>query len=591
MNETSSSSESGSRLATYPAPQADPSARVGDVARRFDAALHIALELVSETELEKLLLMIIRHAIDLLEADDGVFLSYRSDLDVLEWWIHVNADTRYKGIRLARGDGLAGKAWDTGSILQVTDYNRWEGRSAVFAGRPNRSIIAVPLNWRNEFLGVMTFSTGSHRVFSDLEAELLGFFAAQTSVVVHNAKVNEENQRRVRELTVIHQATSTLTNLRTPDALSQEVIRILEQTVAYDYGAVLLTDWEHRTFFPFALSEQDKGAGFIEKDKAYLLSRGLSVDRGITGWVATHGQSICLGDVRSDPRYFSMRQDIRSELCVPLLVDGRVIGVINTETSQADAYTAADQLLLETVAAHIAIAIQNAFLLEREQATSLELRHLAARLQTSIEDERTRIARLIHDNLGQALTALKFDLFWLGRKTPETEEIQEKIGQMSKLIDGTIQQVRQLSVELRPGVLDDLGLSAALEWLAEDFSQRTGIETELSAEGSSDEMPANLATALFRISQEALTNVARHAQADHVRIGLKSTNDEWMLVIEDDGLGIDTEAVQSTHALGLLGMQERVLPFHGNLRWSGAPGEGTAVRVWVPNPKKDEMSR
>lgn len=580
--------ESSARRETWLTPQPDPGAQGDAALRRFDAARRIAIELISETDLEMLLQMIIRHAIELLAADDGVFFLHRSDVNLLEWRISVNADLSFEGIRLARGEGLAGRAWDRGRILQVTDYNNWEGRSAAFAGRPNRSVIAAPLSWRNDFLGVMTFSVGAPRFFTDSEVELLGFFATQTAVAVHNAKVNEENQRRVRDLTVIHEATRALARLRSPGELALEIIRILEQMVAFEYSAVLLLDPDSNLLLPFALSAQGKDPVFVEEDKRYVFSQGPQVGKGITGWVALHGESVRLDDVRTDPRYFAMRDDIRSELCVPLVSDGQVIGVINTETTRSYAYTPADQRLLETVAGQFAIAIQNSQLLERERHASQELRNLTAYLQTALEEERTHISRLIHDNFGQALTALKFDLFWLRQRLPGMAEVEAKIAGMSALIDQTINGVRRLSSQLRPGILDDLGLTAALEWQAEEFALRTGVDTQVVCDEDHPELARELATLFFRISQEALTNVARHAQATTVRIHLYRTTGEWVLEVQDNGIGMDPAVASASRSLGLLGMRERVHPFDGSLTFISGPGQGTTVRVRVPQAREKE---
>ncbi|HRJ41184.1 MAG TPA: GAF domain-containing sensor histidine kinase, partial [Caldilineaceae bacterium] len=520
-----------------------------------------------------------------------VFFLYRPDLDRLEWRVSVDSRISFRGATLGRGQGLAGRVWESGQVRQVADYNEWEGQAGVFTGRPERSVIGAPLIWREEFLGVLTISVHRHHTFSAQDGELLRFFADQASVAVHSARLHEQSQRRVQDLTVIHETTRSLSYLRTPEDLAQEIIRILERVLGYDYGAVLLVDRPGEILIPFALSEQGKGIDFVEEDKAYVRSRSVRLGQGITGWVAQHGESVRLGDVREDPRYYSVRTDIRSELCVPLLAEGRVIGVINTETTRLNAYSPADQRLLETVAAQIAIAIQNAYLLEREQTASQELRNLAGYLQTALEDERTRISRLIHDNFGQALTALKFDIFWLGRQLVGGAVVQSKIAAMSGLIDSTIEQVRQLSSELRPGMLDDLGLAAALEWLGEDFARRTDIEVRSTVTDPALEMSPDLATALYRISQEALTNVARHAAASQLFIILQKEDEEWLLEIRDNGRGIDPAAERDTHSLGILGMRERIHPFGGEIAFAGSPGMGTTVRIRVPVAIQGESDR
>ncbi len=161
-------------------------------------------------------------------------------------------------------------------------------------------------------------------------------------------------------LTAIHQTSRRLQSLHSPETLAQEIIRVLEELLDYEYGAVLLIDKATKELKPFALSDQGHDATFVQRDKAYIASRGIRIGVGITGSVAKTGRSERIGDVRQDKRYFSMRDDIRSELCVPLINNDEITGVINIETTRLDAYSETDQRVLETAASQIAIAIDNA---------------------------------------------------------------------------------------------------------------------------------------------------------------------------------------------------------------------------------------
>ncbi len=175
----------------------------------------------------------------------------------------------------------------------------------------------------------------------------------------------QQAQERVAELTAVYESSQRLIKLHTPQTLAREIIGVLEGALAYEYAAVLLIDDSNGRLVPFALSDQARGPDFVESDKAHIASRSIQPGVGITGRVAETGQSARLGDVRQDPRYFAMRDDIRSELCVPLRAGEKVIGAVNIETTKPDAYTESDQRVLETVAAQIAIAIQIARLLEQ----------------------------------------------------------------------------------------------------------------------------------------------------------------------------------------------------------------------------------
>ena len=218
---------------------------------------------------------------------------------------------------------------------------------------------------------------------------------------------------------------------------------------------------------------------------------------------------------------------------------------------------------------------------EEERQRSLEqLRALAARLQSIREEERKSVAREIHDQLGQALTAIKIDMSSLIHDLPAAK----KRGSESflTLIDQTIQSVRRISTELRPGILDDLGLVAAVEWAGEEFEARTGTTCRLDLPQDDIAVDPEQATAIFRILQEALTNVARHAGASEVEVRLANEDGDLTLEVHDNGKGIAGDELSNGGSLGILGMRERAMLLGGELTISGPPGNGTTVRVRIP---------
>ncbi|MBW2557900.1 MAG: PAS domain S-box protein [Deltaproteobacteria bacterium] len=234
---------------------------------------------------------------------------------------------------------------------------------------------------------------------------------------------------------------------------------------------------------------------------------------------------------------------------------------------------------------------------EKLWTSQKRLRALSGRLQEVREEERTRIAREIHDELGGALTGLKIDFSLLKKDALKIENetvrasLFADIDPMIKFTDATIYTVRRIAMELRPGVLDDLGLVAALEWLLGDFQKRTGIRCEWISSVEYIELDADLSTALFRIVQEALTNVARHSGATEVRVRLHADADSSTLEVEDNGRGMEKEKAMSSKSLGLLGMRERALIFGGRILVTGAPRTGTTVTVEIPPAEKRKMVR
>jgi len=219
-----------------------------------------------------------------------------------------------------------------------------------------------------------------------------------------------------------------------------------------------------------------------------------------------------------------------------------------------------------------------------------ELRELATHLQHIRENERASIAREIHDELGQQLTGLKMDVSWISKKLQSTDSgINLKIEELLKLIDETVKTVRRISTELRPSILDDLGLVAAMEWQSEEFEKRSEIKTTFSSNVQSIDLPADLSTAFFRIFQESLTNVSRHSKATSVEAKLMLYDNTLLLQIRDNGQGFDSTSIGHKKTLGLLGMKERTLLMDGIFEINSIPGQGTTVEIQVPLNKKVEI--
>lgn len=211
------------------------------------------------------------------------------------------------------------------------------------------------------------------------------------------------------------------------------------------------------------------------------------------------------------------------------------------------------------------------------------LRALGARLQSVQEEEQRRIARDIHDDLGQALTALKMDLTWLcNHLPPESTVLLQKARGMTGLIDGMVRTVREVSARLRPEVLDELGLAAAIKWQARDFEVRAGIRCKVDVPIENLAIDLACATAVFRVFQELLTNVARHASATKVDVSLRMLENSLQLEVRDNGRGIRENEIRNPASLGLLGMRERVVAFGGRLQIEPRSSGGTRAIVSIP---------
>jgi signal transduction histidine kinase len=225
---------------------------------------------------------------------------------------------------------------------------------------------------------------------------------------------------------------------------------------------------------------------------------------------------------------------------------------------------------------------------EEELQTSHEqLRNLSSYLQSAREQERTSIAREIHDDLGQTITALKMDLSWFGKRLPKDHEpLREKKKSMDKTLNEALESIERIITELRPGVLDDLGLIAAIEWQGGDFQDRTGIRCKFNIDPEEIVLDKERSTAIFRIFQETLVNITRHANATRVNISLTEEEDKLVLKVKDDGKGIREEQISDSKSFGLMGIRERAHLFGGKVKIKGVKGKGTTVTVSIPVEKE-----
>jgi PAS domain S-box-containing protein len=226
-----------------------------------------------------------------------------------------------------------------------------------------------------------------------------------------------------------------------------------------------------------------------------------------------------------------------------------------------------------------------------------QLRALAAYLQSVREEERTRIAREVHDELGQTLTGLKMDLAWLDKRisgagaTGNLQQTQEKLKELPHQVDAIIGTVRKIATELRPPVLDDLGLEAAIEWQLQEFQKRTGIKCHLESRLRHPQLEQERATAVFRIFQETLTNILRHAEATRVNVTLREERDQLVLDVQDNGRGVAGQELSGSKSLGLLGMRERATMLDGEVNIIGRQGKGTTVGVRIPLHRAGEVEK
>lgn len=314
--------------------------------------------------------------------------------------------------------------------------------------------------------------------------------------------------------------------------------------------------------------------------------RPIGPSEGSCGTAAALGKSVIVTDIENDPLWASYRELARAhglQACwsTPVCTaDGRVLGTFALYYREPRAPTQQD---LDVIARAVHVA---GIALQRHELDS-RLRALSMRIEAAREEERAGIAREIHDQLGQSLTVVKMDLAWIARRTNEPGGISKdalltKLSEMSGMTDEIISQVRRISAELRPGVLDDLGLVAAITWKAQEFEKRTDILCAAHASVEGVQTSREIATTAYRVLEEALTNIARHAGAKRVDIRLEA-DDGWLVLrVRDDGKGLSKEATVNRRSLGLLGIRERARAHGGTAVLSSIAPRGTELVLRLP---------
>jgi signal transduction histidine kinase len=466
------------------------------------------------------------------------------------------------------GRGILGVLIREAKPLRLTEISADE-RSVGFPPNhpPMHSFLGVPILLRGVAYGnlYLTEKAGAQE-FTDEDEEIVQLLAAQAAVAVENARLYESATRWLDQLQSLADVGNALaTEIELPKLLELVVTR-LRELIGARLLFIAMPSVDGRLVIETATGEN--AAGFM--------GMTLDADRSKTARVLERRRSERVDSVIDDPEVdqaVARQMGARTGIWVPLVIRDRPIGVLVAQDKlDADArFTDEDLRIAEAFAERAAVAID---LSERVARDALR------RVVAGQELERRRLARELHDETGQALTSILLGLKGL-EDAKDGPEISRSVAELRELVVETLQDVRRLAVELRPKALDDFGLVAALERLAETFAEQTGIGVHVEAALGDARLTPEVETAVYRIVQEALTNVIKHAQAGTVSLVLTRKGDRVVTVIEDDGRGFDPAQADDAR-LGLVGMRERIALVDGRLSVESRPGEGTTIVAEVP---------
>jgi signal transduction histidine kinase len=453
---------------------------------------------------------------------------------------------------------------------------------ADLAASLHRAVVAVPLIADDHVIGVLAVGGRTGRLFGADEVRMAEAFADEAVLALEKARLFAETHARRREAEVVAEVARSINASLDIDTVLRRISEAARELCHSDQANIALrvpgTD-----LFPTRAWSDAAGRRPLDIQ--------IEPGKGAGGLVLATGRPFRTVNYAEDPRitkeYLPWVQatGFAAHLVVPIRIGERIEGLLYANSDAPSAFTEREESILLRLADQAAIAIRNATLFQQAQSASERLQALSRRLVEIQEGERGRLARELHDEIGQALTAVTMNLHVL-RRASAKQILVARVDESLAIVGGALEQVRNLSLALRPSVLDDLGLVAALRWWIAREAARAGLQVDIQADWLPLRPSPEIETACFRIAQEAMTNVVRHARATRVRVALAGADGVLEVTVRDDGVGFDVPQIRE-HAplgrsLGVLGMEERARLVGGHLEIESGPGRGTLVRARLP---------
>ncbi|HSM56471.1 MAG TPA: GAF domain-containing protein [Candidatus Sulfomarinibacteraceae bacterium] len=554
-------------------------------AQQFAALHDVAQTVASSLDLDTILERVLDTLRPLLDAEGVFILLYDGDEHLVFAAANEVGVGNLAGKRVLASKGVAGEVLRTGQVQWVygdeTAERVYHELEQVAHYHP-RAIMAAPLKLRDELIGVIEAVHTDSGAFGKEDIRIMETAANWAAITIGNARLFQAQQEARRMAETLRAANSTLSQTLDLQTILDTLFNYASELIGFERALILLLHRDGRlrvrssrgfdhvtlgiaTYNVADLPEFER----LLQEKASVILEGAGSHRPDTDWRPKPGEMA---------------------LAVPLLSGDRVVGIL-TLYNDNNAYTDRHATLAEALAAQASVAIQNARLFAQVQAGRERLRHLGKQVVSAQEEERQRVSRELHDEAGQALTALKISLEMIkvnwNHQMPQS--VYRQLDEAIAMTDQTMEQIRLLAHDLRPPVLDTFGLGASLEGIVRDFGRRTDLEIEFKGAQLSN-LPETATIAFYRFVQEALTNIARHADATKVQVELRDDSDKIMVAVTDNGSGFRVEEKVNVEGprggIGLAGMQDRFDLLNGWVEIESAPGQGTRVAAYVPRQEE-----
>lgn len=537
--------------------------------------------LVVSPSMPELLQAIVAWAVELLRADAGEVFLWDEESGYLVQSIGHGRMEQYIGLRLRPGEGMVGRVFESGQPMIVPDYASWPGRLEVYVLDGPVTDLTVPMKWNDRTIGVLGITADpTRRTFGAEDIQPATIFANLAALAIHNHRLCDALQDRAQRLKAIldrevaerttqlarralqletsARVSRQITSILDTEALASSVVDLISQSFDYPYVHIYLRD--------------EKSDMLVLRASTVTIGepcRRLPVGRGsLNGMAARKNEPVLVRDVSQHREYLANSEvmaDTCSQLVIPLRMGDRVLGTLDVQSTRLDGFGQEDMRLVQSLGDQIAIAVENA----RLYAQSREFAAL---------EERSYLARELHDSVTQLLFSITLTAEAARMLLHQDEaQVHARLDRLQALAHQATNEMRALIHQTRPRREGDGSLPSRLRDLAAELEERDGLRVALHVEGVR-RLPARHELALFRIVQEALNNVTKHAGTDAATVTLRFRDDRCLLEVEDRGLGFDPDQlVEGLPTLGLTSMRERIELLGGTLKVESAPGKGTRI--------------